>query len=387
MHQASVLIIDDEPSVRKMIAATLEGEGYHIHYAENGLEGLEITRIVSPEIVILDLKMPEMDGLGFLEELKPKPENPRAIIVLTGHGDVKEIEACYQAGVNSFLRKPFHLAELRGVVKNAVDLKRHAFNLDQLVQTRTKQLEEESMAKSQVLSTATHELRTPLTSMLGYVQRVLHRPDKVGPLTDRRRSYLGAAEKNALRLKALIENILDVSKVEAGNLDLDPVEVDVREQIDDILTEMEYDITEKQIEVVIDIPDDLPQVMTDPLRFSQIVTNLLSNAFKYSPEFATVTISARPADKFVQVDVIDTGVGISKTDQTKLFTKFFRADNSSTTEVPGTGLGLFIVSTLWARWAAGFGWRAKKMSEPRSALFCRPPPEPSRSRDLRRNPL
>ena len=346
MQQPNVLIVDDEPSVRKMIAATLEGEGYHILFAENGLQGLELTREESPEVVILDLKMPHMDGLDFLAHLKPKPSDPRAIIVLTGHGDVKEIEACYRAGVNSFLRKPFHLAELRGVVKNAVELKQHAGDLDQLVRTRTRQLEEESMAKSQVLSTATHELRTPLTSILGYVQRVLQRPDRVGPLTEKQRTYLEAAEKNAFRLKTLIDNILDVSKVEAGNLDLDSVEVDVRMQIDEVLSAMQYDLTEKQIQVSVDVPDDLPLLVTDQLRFSQIINNLVSNAFKYSPDQATLGISASRQDEFVRIDIADSGVGISDENQAKLFSKFFRADNSSTAEVAGTGLGLFIVSHL-----------------------------------------
>jgi Amt family ammonium transporter len=116
--------------------------------------------------------------------------------------------------------------------------------------------------------------------------------------------------------------------------------------MEDIVQSMREQFSDKQIKLDIDIPSDLPGIRADRLRFWQVMSNLLSNAWKYSPAGSTVTVTACEKEGLVQFDVADTGIGISPEDQTKLFTKFFRADNSPTREVSGTGLGLYITKHL-----------------------------------------
>ena len=142
MASSSVLIIDDEPVAREAVAQDLKREGYDLHFAENGKEGLSLVRGAAPTVIILDLRMPVMDGQDFLNAIELKPSDPYSVIVLTGHGDSNAIKACYDAGVSTFIKKPFNLYEIRGVVKNAIVMKELTNNLDAMVGEQTATLEQ-----------------------------------------------------------------------------------------------------------------------------------------------------------------------------------------------------------------------------------------------------
>ena len=214
------------------------------------------------------------------------------------------------------------------------------------LEKKHQELEEASRAKTQILSTATHELKTPLTSIIGYIDIILMRQNKVGPLNEKQQRYLQTAQRNSYRLKSLVDDLLDISRIESGGLELSPIELELAPEIEEIVTGMKTQIKDKDIELVIDIPQDICPLLADKLRLGQVMSNLLSNAFKYSPDGSRVTVMAREEDAGVRIDVADKGIGISPEDQERLFTKFFRADNSSTREVSGSGLGLYITKHL-----------------------------------------
>lgn len=207
-------------------------------------------------------------------------------------------------------------------------------------------LERESLAKTQILSTVTHELKTPLTSIMGCVERLLVHREKVGPLTGRQQKYLKYIQEDSRILRALIDDLLDTSRLEAGNLELSLTELDVRSEIERVVRSVQNQFAEKPINVVADVPKDICPVKADALRFSQVVTNLVGNAHKYSPADSTITITARQTSGFIQIDVADQGMGLAPEDHPRVFTKFFRADNSSTRKESGTGLGLYITKLL-----------------------------------------
>lgn len=142
MTAPSVLIIDDEPAVREAVAQNLRRETYQLRFANNGEEGLKLMREAAPTVIILDLRMPVMDGLEFLAHIDLKPADPYAVVVLTGHGDTEAMRQCYDAGVSIFLKKPFNLYEIRGAVKNAITVKLLTNHLDHLVKERTAELEQ-----------------------------------------------------------------------------------------------------------------------------------------------------------------------------------------------------------------------------------------------------
>jgi len=144
MNSPKILVIDDEPILQKAMFKILKSENYKIVFASNGAEGLAKTKKEKPDLIFLDLRMPEMDGFGFLEEINIAPEDSYHVIVITGHGDDKEVERSYELGVNFFLRKPLSLVEVRCIARRCLEMKanerelmKHRRNLEQLVMDRT----------------------------------------------------------------------------------------------------------------------------------------------------------------------------------------------------------------------------------------------------------
>lgn len=142
MTASSVLVIDDDSAARQAVAEGLKREGFDLYFAENGREGLKLLQETAPTVVILDLRMPVMDGLEFLSNIDLRPSDCYSVIVLTGHGDTNAVKACYDAGVSSFIKKPFNFYEMRGVVKNAIAVKQLTTQLGEMVQERTAELEQ-----------------------------------------------------------------------------------------------------------------------------------------------------------------------------------------------------------------------------------------------------
>ena len=132
MSAPSVLVVDDDPALREIVAEGLQTEGYEIRFAENGAEALVLVREAQPNVIILDLGMPVMGGLEFLAEINLKPSDPIAVVVLTAMGDAESAGASFDAGVSAFVKKPFTLNELRGAVKNALAAKEHSTLVTQL---------------------------------------------------------------------------------------------------------------------------------------------------------------------------------------------------------------------------------------------------------------
>ncbi len=198
--------------------------------------------------------------------------------------------------------------------------------------------------KTEFVSLVSHELRTPLTSIKGYVD--LLQTGEVGELTDEQREFLDIVKTNADRLVELINDLLDISRIEAGRVELKRKPLDLSKIISQVATTLKPQITAKQQTLALQIADALPPVLGDSDRLTQIVMNFMSNAYKYTPVQGRITIAAYPQAAHVRVDVHDTGIGLTEEDQAQLFTKFFRAKNRATQEVGGTGLGLALTRSL-----------------------------------------
>ncbi len=198
--------------------------------------------------------------------------------------------------------------------------------------------------RDEFVSTVSHELRTPLTSISGYVDLLL---DGVGgELSATAEHYLTIVQQNGRRLAALVNDLLDMSRIEAGKVDLRFEDVDLAAQLRDILAGFTPQFTAKRQTVHLDLPDALPPVWADPHRSVQIFTNLISNAHKYTLNGGSITISAHGEQDAVRVDIADTGIGLSAAEQEKLFTRFFRAGHRAARAERGTGLGLAITHAL-----------------------------------------
>lgn len=203
----------------------------------------------------------------------------------------------------------------------------------------TKEVEADR-SKSEFISTVSHELRTPLTSIKGYVDLILL--GSVGEVTPMQKSFLDVVRANSNRLVDLINDILDISRVETGRIVLNMEPIAIGELVDEVTESARAEIERKHLQLDVQVPSDLPLVHADRKRIVQVLNNMVSNAYKYTREGGHIAVAAGCSDGFLQVSVTDSGVGISKEDLKKLFTRFFRADNPLRDEVGGTGLGLAI---------------------------------------------
>jgi signal transduction histidine kinase len=223
-------------------------------------------------------------------------------------------------------------------------LKEHSDQLEERVRERTAELEKANRAKSQFLANMSHELRTPLNAIIGF--SALLAEGVPGPLTAKQRRHVGHIQTSGQHLLAVINDILDLSKVEAGKMTLTLQPVDLGQVVQESLTLVRGEAAAKGLRLEAAVPADLPPVLADRIRLKQILSNLLSNAVKFTPEAGAVTVGARAAEEGLAIWVQDTGVGIAPEDQERIFREFEQADNSLGRQHQGAGLGLALTRKL-----------------------------------------
>ena len=219
------------------------------------------------------------------------------------------------------------------------ELRRKNYELEQ----QNRSVAEANRLKTEVVSMVSHELRTPLTAIQGYVDLLAEGAD----VPDRERhECLASVKRNVERLLALINDLLDLSRIEAGRVDLRCEAIDLRSLIESAARSLQPLIDGKRQALTLELADAPSAVWADADRVIQILTNLLSNASKYTPQDGSITVSARRAGDFAHIDIRDTGIGLSAEQQGQLFTRFFRAQHHGPDRARGTGLGLVITKLL-----------------------------------------
>ncbi len=199
-------------------------------------------------------------------------------------------------------------------------------------------------AKTDFVSMVSHELRTPLTSIVGYVDLLLE--EAGGEHSPESARLLKVVRRNSGRLARLVADILDLSRIDNARFDLEPTTVDISSLISDLAESMSADFAAKQQHLVLDLPENLPSMFVDRVRMGQVFTNLLSNAHRYTPEGGRISVRAMSGPSGLTVCVRDTGVGISKEDQAKMFERFARINRGENRPPGSTGLGLAITKAL-----------------------------------------
>jgi len=202
--------------------------------------------------------------------------------------------------------------------------------------------------KSEFVATVSHELRTPMTAIKGYIEMLLM--GAVGAVNENQAHFLDIVKNNIDRLNSLVGDLLDVSRIESGKVALAPEELDLAKVAAELVAEFQAKAEQdkKPIAISLKAPSTVPSVFGDPERVRQIFRILLDNAYHYSPENGSIAVTLRsvPNRAEVQVDVVDSGIGISAEDQARVFERFFRGENPLVLATPGTGLGLSIARQL-----------------------------------------
>ncbi len=214
-------------------------------------------------------------------------------------------------------------------------------------------VEAANVAKSEFVSFVAHELKNPMTSIKGYTE--LLAAGAVGPISETQANFLGTIRSNVDRMKTIVEDLNDMSKIEASRMKLDYKAASLAEMVEETIRSLRKQIEDKEQKLNINIPEDLPKLWCDRNRVMQVLVNLVSNAYKYTDRGGNIYVSAEKcqnawdtqgAREVVHIWVQDSGIGISPEDQKKIFSKFFRSEDPKTREAPGTGLGLNITRSL-----------------------------------------
>lgn len=199
-------------------------------------------------------------------------------------------------------------------------------------------------AKSDFVSLVTHELRLPMTSIKGYSD--LLTSGMAGELNEQQQQFFAVIQRNLGRMSRLISDLADINRVESGRMKFEKKQIDLPPIVEDVVDNLREAINGRNQTISLNLPADLPAIYADPTRLSQVLTNLISNAHKYTPDNGHIEIQAHATNGQVQVDISDNGLGISEADQEKLFTQFFRAESAAVRQQQGWGLGLSIVKKI-----------------------------------------
>ncbi len=205
-------------------------------------------------------------------------------------------------------------------------------------------IQEVNKSKSDFISLVTHELRLPMTSIKGYAD--LLNSGMAGALNDQQMQFLSVIRRNLTRMSDLIRDLGDINRMDSGRMKFEAQKFDIQDTVHDVAENLREAISGRNQTLTIEMTEALPAVYADPTRVSQILTNLLSNANKYSPDGRGITIRVKQNGDFLQISVIDNGIGISQEDQARLFTQFFRAESQEVRQQQGWGLGLSIVKRM-----------------------------------------
>jgi signal transduction histidine kinase len=345
-----ILVVDDEKEIRDFLFKALSQiAGFRVELAENGEEALKKIEKEFFDLVLTDLKMPDMDGLQLVAEIaKSKPEI--LTVLMTGHGSIDSALEAMKRGASDYLTKPLNLEEMFVRLQKVLEEKQRFVKLRDFaaqLEKANQDLKRIDEMKSEFVSIASHELRTPLASIKNAVQLILQ--GKTGEINENQKKFLSMADRNISRLTNILNSLLDLSRIESGKIDMKIEELDPRALIEFILSSLKPQADGKSAQLKIEIGKKLPSVYGDREKVEQILTNLVGNAIKFTPEGGEISVSAQPSPRGgnkLAISVRDSGIGISEDQQEKIFEKFHQVEGSLHRSVSGTGLGLAITKGL-----------------------------------------
>lgn len=331
-----VLVIDDEEVSRISCERILKRIGIQTTVAGGGREGLELFVRDPQDLVLVDLKMPEMDGMEVARRIRGYDPSV-VVIIITGYATIETAVTAIKEGAYDYLPKPFTPDELLIVVRRGLEKRR----LD--LESRALREEKQAMERNFV-TMVTHQLRSPLAAIHQYFEVLLS--DIGGGLTDMQREMLERARVRLEGLLELINDWLDMNRFQKGDIlgRLQPEAVGPC--IEAALAGLEIAAAEKKISIELRIPPDLPAIQADAESLREAFSNLISNAIKYNKPGGEIHIRANQQGDWVLIEVEDTGFGMEEKEIPFIFEQFYRSKSKAVREQEGSGLGLTIVQKI-----------------------------------------
>lgn len=325
-----ILVVDDDRLNIRILTGILKPEGYLLAEAESGEQALEVYEKFQPDLLLLDVVLPGIDGFATCRELRRRHAEAGApVIFITAKAESDDIVEGLSAGGVDYLPKPFRAKEVVARIRTHLQSR---LLFEQLTQANE--------AKNRFLGMAAHDLRNPLASIRGLAE-FLEDPT-MGSLNPDQRDLVTTIRDTSQSMLRLVNELLDVATIEAGelNIQLSPC------QLGDILGKCIYlanmEAARKKTTIVMEPLSNIPEIQADEAKIKQVAENLLSNAVKYSPPSSTIRVALKVSDRDVALSVFDQGPGIPDKERDQLFKDFGRLSTKPTAGEKSTGLGLAI---------------------------------------------
>ncbi len=353
---ATIIVVEDETGARATLCGILEDAGYKVIGLGKGVDALEEIRRNPIEVIITDIRLPDVDGMEILQ--LAKEINPdAAVIMMTGYASVETAIDAVNEGAYAYFVKPVNPDELKTTITNALKQQRLSLENKRLVESlqhsnkllseANEELRKVTQAKSEFLAHMSHELRTPLNVIIGFSELMV---DEVpGQVNQEQKQCLNDILNSGQYLLSLINDILDLSKVESGKMELRLTDFAISDLIESLRSGTMTRLAQKKHSLDVKVEEGLPLLHADADRVTQVLINLLSNASKFTPDGGKLKIEAVRDNNWCRVSVIDNGIGIKKEDQESIFEPFCQLNNPLVKERSGTGLGLAITRQIIER--------------------------------------
>jgi DNA-binding response OmpR family regulator/anti-sigma regulatory factor (Ser/Thr protein kinase) len=347
---ARILVVEDEPALLAGYARILRSEGYDVLQSATGEDGWRICGEERPDLVLLDAMLPDLEGIEVCRRIKGDPEQAQTFVIMISGQRVSGDDQALglEAGADGYLTKPIERRALVAHIRALLRIRESEERQRQLVAELTeanRRLEEYNRLKAELVANMSHELRTPLTAIIGFVQLV-EMSQKGEPIPAPYATAFERILRNGKHLLALIDDVLDVAKIEAGRMRLHREHFDLTEVVQGAFRELQSLARTRGIDYSLEVEGELPLAFSDPLRIRQVVINLLSNAIKFTPK-GSVSAELLPGERGTfRLVVRDTGVGIDEKSLGIIFERFRQVDGSMSRLAGGAGLGLSIVRQI-----------------------------------------
>ena len=334
----NILIVDDSNFIRKTLKNILRPRKYNLFFAKNAKEAEEILNSKKIHLILLDIELPDKSGVEFLEDIK-KDERflDLPVIAISNNDNPTIVARLLKHGAKDFIKKPF-IAEYL-VLKCDLHLENYKNIL--LLKEKNKEIEKLNKIKSEFFASISHEIKTPLNAINGFIKLLLKMK-----LPDDAKKYVKVLNSTVEDLLKIINDLLDFEKVENHKLEIENIEFNLEDILNEIKTIYSQKAKEKGLVFEVEFENVDKNIISDPTRIKQIINNLLSNAFKFTPENKRVVLRVKIENNMLYIEVEDEGIGIDKDKIEKILEPFSQADESISRKFGGTGLGLSIVKKI-----------------------------------------
>ena len=329
----SILHVEDDALQRQLMAHLLSCRAGTYRSAANGEIGLEMFNESHPDLIITDISMPRMNGLDMAAEIR-RSSKEIPIIVTTVLDDAELVFDAINLGVNRYVMKPIDTRKLIAAVEDCLEI----FHARRRIEKQNQQLQRLIQERDEFLGMAAHDLRNPISAVSGLTELML-----MDAPSDDQREILGRIQGQTEFMIRLLNDLLDLKRIEAGHISLNRKLGNLYDVIAEVIREIEPIASRHAISIECHLPQII-EAYYDPDRIRQIIENLLSNALKFTPSGGTITVFATTGERDVEIKVSDTGPGIPQNDLAKIFTRFTTSPDKDGKK--GTGLGLAIAQRI-----------------------------------------